>query len=208
MDSIYNPSEPYPFARPAVLYYLFVAFRLLSTVLLLPLWTLLCTLRIKRRPRPSWSSPQCALIEFNRRIAGLADLAGLRWGVRDPSAEPSPSEHLRETRFEWVEGLTWEAVTGVLFDQYVGPTDAVGCFVWERGSAAGESVEQLGEGFVGIYAHGGSYLHFSAHEGCATSGELMLFALRKCDGLPSSFSAIPRRLIKVRRSLLLLQILH
>lgn len=174
LNSIYDPEEPYPFDRPAFLYYLFVALRILSTLLLFPVCTLSYTLRIKRRPHTSWSPLQCSLLDFNRHIAGLADLAGLRWGVRDPFAEPSPRD-LKETRFEWVEGLPWEAVTGILLDQFVGPTDAVGCFVWEREGATGESatVEQLAEGFVGIYAHGGSYRHLSAHESCPTSGKLI-----------------------------------
>ncbi|ORY88380.1 alpha/beta hydrolase fold-domain-containing protein [Leucosporidium creatinivorum] len=97
--NVYNPSKPYPFAQPATLYYLFVALHLLSTLLPLPVWTLLYALRIKRRPRPSWSSTQC--------------------------------------------------------------------FVWRR--RRNDSVEQLAKGFVGIYAQGGSYLHFSAHESSATS---------------------------------------
>ncbi|ORY61045.1 Alpha/Beta hydrolase protein [Leucosporidium creatinivorum] len=158
-----------------MLYYLFVALRLLSTLLPLPLLTLLYALRIKRRPRPSWSSPQCALLDFNRRVAGLVDIAGMRWEVRDPSAEPSPRE-LRETSFERVDGLSREELVGVLRDDNVGPTNAVGCFVWER--RRNDSVEQLAEGFVGIYAHGGLYLYFSAHDSSATS-------------------AIPRYLMKV-----------
>lgn len=103
-------------------------------------------------------------------MAGLVDIAGMRWAVRDPFAKPSPKE-LTETSFKWIEGLPRESVVGVLDDEANRPLDAVGCFLWERKSEKGDSVEQLAEGFVGIYAHGGSYLHFSAHESSATSGE-------------------------------------
>lgn len=163
LEAVYDPSEPYPYARPTLLHYTFIILRLLSTCFLLPIWWLLLALRIQPKPRPSWSIAHGLLVSFTRRASGVSDLAGVRWGVRDPQVEPR-SDRLRETRFEWMDGLSSEARVGVLKDRFVQPRDQVGCYVWEE--------PQIEGGLVGIYVHGGSYLHQSAHESAITSGEL------------------------------------
>lgn len=177
---------------------LYVAQRLLTTLLLVPLWVILYFPR-SRRPRRSWSLKQLIAVKFTRRVYKVTELAGVTWGTRDPNM-PCDNNNLKETRFEWAEPLHENYRSGVIADAEV-PFKRVGMFIWPKVKPAGaspcknlatlrhpnfytpeprsEDVEAGTQPVVAIFLHGGGYCHMSAHENAATS-------------------KIPRRLSKVR----------
>lgn len=116
---------------------LYVTQRLLTTLLLVPFWTIyyLCLPR-SHRPRRSWSLKQIIAVNFTRRVYRVTEVAGVTWGTRDPDA-PCDNHILHETRFEWVEPLPEEYRTGVIVDDEV-PFRKVGTFIWPKESPAGK----------------------------------------------------------------------
>lgn len=116
---------------------LYVAQRLLTTMLLVPFWVLYyaCVPR-SRRPRPSWSLKQIVSVNFMRRVYRVAEVAGVTWGTRDPDAN-CDNRTLNETRFEWVEPLPEDLRSGIVVDDQV-PFRRVGICVWPKHKPAGE----------------------------------------------------------------------
>ena len=183
------PRQPYN--SPRLMKWFYCTHRVGSSLALLPYWAIKYALG--KRPRPSWSLKETLLIDFTRRVSAICDQAGVQHAVRDPTKEPKRDE-LKETRFEWVPGISGETCCGVLDDEEVKPLEKVGTFIWERAEdvradysmlngktphADDEAMSSLsfqpsiagGEGgdLVGIYLHGGGYTHFSAHEHAQTS---------------------------------------
>lgn len=172
---------------------LYVVQRLVTTLVLVPLWTLYyCIAPRTVRPRASWNLRQIISVKFRRRIFKVTEVAGVTWETRDPDIAPD-EKSLKETRFEWAEPLPEQFRTGIL-DQHSVPFRQVGCYVWpkkppspplrnpERPAYLGVGVDGDHTHLIGVFMHGGGYCHMSAHE----------------DSMPSR---IPRNLIKVRMRL-------
>lgn len=110
---------------------LYVAQRLLTTLLLVPVWvTYYLLVPRSSRPRKSWSMKQIVAVRFTRRIHKVTEMAGVVWGVRDYTKEPEQSS-LKETRFQWVDPLPEELRKGILDDKEA-PCVRVGAFVWPK----------------------------------------------------------------------------
>lgn len=212
---IYDTHPPYahqahlPYARePWKAMYVFQ--RLTTTILLVPYWAAYYS--FFPRPQPSWSIRQCIFVNFTRRIYKVTEVAGVTWGTRNPEKAPKKGS-LKETRFEWIEPLEEKLRTGIICIDPRVLFKRVGVFIWPKvpptldstlpngskvdtlvdlesassspSTFSGSEPEQC---LIGIFFHGGGYCHMSAHEKCRTS-------------------RIPRRLIKVCITLLLVTLI-
>ncbi|KAJ3794962.1 Alpha/Beta hydrolase protein [Lentinula aff. detonsa] len=151
-----------PFAKePFKAIYVFQ--RIITTVLLVPIW-ILANLPRSRRPRQSWSLRQIIFVNFTRRIYRVTEVAGVTWGTRNPEEEPGPKE-LKETVFEWAPPLKESLRKGVVLDRFGRvPFKRAGCFVWRREARNKKQIP-----VIGIFFHGGGYSQLSAHEKSRTS---------------------------------------
>lgn len=128
----------HPHASPVPFAYepwktLYVAQRLATTLLLVPVWVAYYLLVPRSsRPRESWSIKQIVAVRFTRRIYKVTEMAGVVWGVRDNTKEPKQSS-LEETRFQWIDPLPKDLRKGIVDDQEV-PFVKVGTFVWPKHS--------------------------------------------------------------------------
>lgn len=110
---------------------LYVAQRLTTTLLLVPIWvTYYLLMPRSSRPRESWSIKQIVAVRFTRRVHKVTEMAGVVWGVRDHTKEPKKSS-LKETRFQWIDPLPKELQKGIVDDLEV-PCIRVGTFVWPK----------------------------------------------------------------------------
>ena len=110
---------------------LYVAQRLTTTLLLVPVWVSYYLLMPRSsRPRESWSIKQIVAVRFTRRVHKVTEMAGVVWGVRDNTEEPKQSS-LKETRFQWIDPLPKELQRGIVNDKEV-PCVRVGTFVWPK----------------------------------------------------------------------------
>ncbi|KAF9451106.1 alpha/beta-hydrolase [Macrolepiota fuliginosa MF-IS2] len=109
---------------------LYVVWRLLTTIALVPVWALTYSvLPLHRRPRESWSLRQIIHVNFIRRIFKVTEVAGVTWQTRDPTRTPHPRS-LRETRFTWVDPLPIPMRTGVVDGD--AEFKRVGCYIWPK----------------------------------------------------------------------------
>ena len=112
---------------------LYVAQRLTTTLLLVPIWvTYYLLMPRSSRPRESWSIKQIVAVRFTRRVHKVTEMAGVVWGTRDYTQEPKQSS-LKETRFQWIDPLPTELQKGIMDDKEV-PCVRVGTFVWPKHS--------------------------------------------------------------------------
>jgi hypothetical protein len=110
---------------------IYVFQRLLTTILLVPLWLIYYSVLPRSfRPRPSWSLIQIIIVKFTKRIYKVTEVAGVTWGTRDPTLEPD-NNSLHETRFAWVPPLSHELCTGIVNDDQV-PLQRVGTYIWPK----------------------------------------------------------------------------
>ena len=110
---------------------IYVFQRLLTTLLLVPLWVFYYSILPRSfRPRPSWSITQTIVVKFTKRIYKVTEVAGVTWGTRDPTLEPD-EKSLQETRFIWVPPLPGDLCTGIVNDDQVLP-QKVGTYVWPK----------------------------------------------------------------------------
>jgi hypothetical protein len=110
---------------------IYVFQRLLTTILLVPLWAIYYSILPRSfRPRPSWSITQIVVVKFTKRIYKVTEVAGVTWGTRDPTLEPN-EKSLKETRFVWVPPLPRDLCTGIVNDDQVLP-QKVGTYVWPK----------------------------------------------------------------------------
>jgi hypothetical protein len=110
---------------------IYVFQRLLTTILLVPLWVLYYSILPRSlRPRPSWSITQIVVVKFTKRIYKVTEVAGVTWGTRDPTLEPN-EKSLKETRFVWVPPLPPGLCTGIVNDDQVLP-QKVGTYAWPK----------------------------------------------------------------------------
>jgi len=110
---------------------IYVFQRLLTTILLVPLWVIYFSILPRSfRPRPSWSITQIVVVKFTKRIYKVTEVAGVTWGTRDPTVEPNEIS-LKETRFVWVPPLPPDLCTGIVNDDQVLP-QKVGTYVWPK----------------------------------------------------------------------------
>ena len=110
---------------------IYVFQRLLTTILLVPLWLIYYSILPRSfRPRPSWSITQIIVVKFTKRIYKVTEIAGVTWGTRDPTQQPDENS-LTETRFAWVPTLPDELCTGVVNDDQV-LRQRVGTFIWPK----------------------------------------------------------------------------
>jgi hypothetical protein len=110
---------------------LYVFQRLLTTILLVPLWLIYYSILPRSfRPRPSWSLSQIVIVKFTKRIYKVTEVAGVTWGTRDPTHEPDANS-LHETRFAWVPPLPDGLCTGIVHDDQVS-TQRVGTYIWPK----------------------------------------------------------------------------
>ncbi|KAI0301633.1 hypothetical protein B0F90DRAFT_1718843 [Multifurca ochricompacta] len=127
---VYPHQQHLPWAHePWKSFYVFQ--RLLTTILLVPLWAAYYSiLPLSFRPRSSWSITQIIVVKFTKRIYKVTEVAGVTWGTRDPTQEPV-EKSLKETRFAWVPPLPDELCTGVVNDDQV-PSQKVGTYIWPK----------------------------------------------------------------------------
>ena len=124
---------------------IYVFQRLFTTLLLVPLWVVYYSVLPRSfRPRPSWSITQIIVVKFTKRIYKVTEVAGVTWGTRDPTQEPS-EKSLKETRFVWVPPLPSEFCTGIVNDDQVLP-QKVGTFIWPKHSPPSVHVRHLVNG--------------------------------------------------------------
>jgi hypothetical protein len=110
---------------------IYVFQRLLTTILLVPLWVIYYSILPRSfRPRPSWSIAQIVVVKFTKRIYKVTEVAGVTWGTRDPALEPN-EKSLKETRFVWVPPIPPELCTGIVNDDQV-LLQKVGTYVWPK----------------------------------------------------------------------------
>ena len=110
---------------------IYVFQRLLTTILLVPLWVVYYSILPRSfRPRPSWSITQIVVVKFTKRIYKVTEVAGVTWGTRDPTLEPNKYS-LKETHFVWVPPLPPDLCTGIVNDDQV-LTQKVGTYVWPK----------------------------------------------------------------------------
>lgn len=155
-----SPANHLPFAQEPWKT-LYVAQRLTTTLLLVPVWaTYYLLMPRSSRPRESWSIKQIVAVRFTRRIHKVTEMAGVVWGVRDYTKQPEQSS-LKETRFQWIDPLPNDLRKGIVNDQEV-PFVTVGTFVWPKhpkkltagsNSAQGMSICRFG----GAYPQGYIY---------------------------------------------------
>ena len=125
---VYPHQQHLPYAHEP-LKSIYVFQRLLTTVLLVPLWLIYYSILPRSfRPRPSWSITQIIVVKFTKRIYKVTEVAGVTWGTRDPTQEPD-AKSLSETRFAWVPPLPDELCTGIVNDDQV-LRQRVGTFIW------------------------------------------------------------------------------
>jgi hypothetical protein len=127
---VYPHQQHLPFARePWKSIYVFQ--RLLTTILLVPLWLIYYSILPRSsRPRPSWSLSQIVIVKFTKRVSRVTEVAGVTWGTRDPKHGPDENS-LHETRFAWVPPLPDELCAGIVRDDRV-PLQRVGTFIWPK----------------------------------------------------------------------------
>ena len=124
---------------------IYVFQRLFTTLLLVPLWVVYYSVLPRSfRPRPSWSITQIIVVKFTKRIYKVTEVAGVTWGTRDPTQEPSENS-LKETRFFWVPPLPSEFRTGIVNDDQV-LHQKVGTFIWPKHSPPSVHVRHLVNG--------------------------------------------------------------
>jgi len=130
---------------------IYVFQRLMTTVLLVPLWLLYYSILPRSfRPRPSWSITQVIIVKFTKRIYKVTEVAGVTWGTRDPTQEPV-EKSLGETRFAWVPPLPEDLLTGVVNDYQV-PSQKVGTFIWPKNPPASARIRSVASGSdVGLH---------------------------------------------------------
>jgi len=110
---------------------IYVFQRLLTTILLVPLWVIYYSILPRSfRPRPSWSISQIVVVKFTKRIYKVTEVAGVTWGTRDPTLDPN-EKSLKETHFVWVPPLPPDLCTGILNDDQVLP-QKVGTYIWPK----------------------------------------------------------------------------
>jgi len=84
---------------------IYVFQRLLTTILLVPLWLIYySTLPRSFSSRPSWSIIQVIIVKFTKQIYKVTEVVGVTSGTRDPTHEPD-EKSLNETYFVWVPPL-------------------------------------------------------------------------------------------------------
>ncbi|GAA5974791.1 hypothetical protein JCM11641_007265 [Rhodosporidiobolus odoratus] len=120
------------------------------------------------RPRRSWTLLESTLVPATRSFMGAMDMCGFKISTRDATAEPFAGWPLRlkGVEFEWVEKIPDDLFAGIIDDGFVAQMDRVGMFNWWRQSVKdlvkGNGSDEKG-GLVGLYFHGGAYMHNSAH---------------------------------------------
>ena len=127
---VYSHQQHLPWAHEP-LKSIYVFQRILTTILLVPLWVIYYSaLPRSSRPRPSWSITQIVVVKFTKRIYKVTEVAGVTWGTRDPTLEPN-EKSLKETHFVWVPPLPPDLCTGIVNDDQV-LRQKVGTFVWPK----------------------------------------------------------------------------
>ena len=127
---VYPHQQHLPYAHEP-LKSIYVCQRLLTTILLVPLWLIYYSILPRSfRPRPSWSITQIIVVKFTKRIYRVTEVAGVTWGTRDPTQEPD-EKSLNETRFAWAPPLPDELCTGIVNDDQV-LRQRVGTFIWPK----------------------------------------------------------------------------
>lgn len=147
---MYDKTPVYPHQRHLAwahepLKSIYVFQRLLTTILLVPVWAIYFSVLPRSfRPRPSWSITQIVVVKFTKRIYKVTEVAGVTWGTRDPTQEPN-EKSLKETRFVWVPPLPSEFCTGIVNDDQV-QTQKVGTFIWPKLSPPSVHMRRLVNG--------------------------------------------------------------
>ena len=163
---------------------LYVAQRLATTLLLVPVWlTYYVLMPRSSRPRKSWSLKQIVAVRFTRRIHKVTEMAGVVWGVRDNTKEPKQSS-LKETRFQWTDPLPKELQKGVLNDPEV-PCIRVGTFVWPKHPKRLSNGSNSTQGISPLLS-GGAYTQASVR--CKTPYRKSVAGERRAQQVPARVS--------------------
>lgn len=151
---VYSHQQHLPWAHEP-LKSIYVIQRLLTTILLVPIWFIYYSIFPRSfRPRPSWSITQIVVVKFTKRIYKVTEVAGVTWGTRDPTLEPN-EKSLKETRFAWVPPLPPDLCTGIVNDDQV-PPQKVGTYIWPRVSPASARIH--------CHVKGGGDVRLSEHD--------------------------------------------
>ncbi|KAL8284020.1 hypothetical protein RQP46_005133 [Phenoliferia psychrophenolica] len=152
------PAEPYSRQPWKTLYLLH---RVLSTVALQPLWTLLHFSPFSPFPK-SWSLKETLLVRSMSRLAYIISRCDLKLAQREHTILPDKSS-LKETRAIWIPPAGDEWLKGVGKSDEVATVKIPG-YVW------GEGKDEAGDMAVGksqsvmLFLHGGGLAVGSAHE--------------------------------------------
>lgn len=135
-------TEPLCFRQPFK--GLYILQRALSTLLLIPYWTIKYSLA-SARPRETWTLGEAVWVMVLRRMMRINEATGIMLEWTDKTKEVD-DRSLQETSFVWLPPVENLLVRGTAKSGDVKPAKIPG-YVWPRGTNLGES-----EGYVGYWA--------------------------------------------------------
>ncbi|GAA5859504.1 hypothetical protein JCM8547_006853 [Rhodosporidiobolus lusitaniae] len=150
--------------------YVVLVWEFTLVVVLFPYHFVKFALLPSKRPRPTWTLLEAAVLPAVTRIMGAMDKTGTPISTRDVFAPPFSKWPLRlkNVEFEWVEGIPDDLIGGVIDDEHISQRDRVGMYSWRRkdaerqGGGQGKGGQGEGNDLVGLFFHGGAYTHNSA----------------------------------------------
>lgn len=141
-------AEPLCFRQPFK--GLYILQRTLSTLVLVPYWTIKYS-RASSRPRRTWTLSETVYVMALRRMMRINEVTGIMLECTDKTEEVDDSS-LQETSFVWLPPIEDHLVEGAAKSEDVKSTRIPG-YAWPRGINLAES-----HGYVGYWA---SYLRFT-----------------------------------------------
>lgn len=125
---------------------LYILQRVLSTLMLIPYWTIKYC-RASARPRKTWTLSETIWVRVLRRIMRINEATGIMLECTDKTKEMD-DRSLRETSFVWLPACGDLLVRGAAKSEDVKAVRVPG-YIWPKGANLGESL-----GYVGYWASG------------------------------------------------------
>ena len=122
-------TEPLCFRQPFK--GLYILQRALSTLLLIPYWTIKYC-RASARPRPTWTLSETVFVMTLRRMMRINEATGVMLECTDKTKEID-DRSLQETSFVWLSPVEDPLVKGAAKSEEVKPTRIPG-YVWPQGT--------------------------------------------------------------------------
>lgn len=135
-------TEPLCFRQPFK--GLYILQRVLSTLVLIPYWTIKYS-RASARPRQTWTLSETVWVMALRRMMRINEATGIMLECTDKTKEADNSS-LQETSFVWLPALENHLVRGAAKSGDVQPVEIPG-YVWPQGTNLAES-----KGYIGYWA--------------------------------------------------------